>query len=113
MASNLDQSFIIATDSFSIRNIWEEIESLDGKIDINIQFQMFLSAHKLLERSILWLLRNQVKGSIGEIVAKFKIIADQLKITEQTVKIHLNVIFKILNVSTFANIGIVSCKIVS
>ena len=28
-----------------------------------------------------------------------KVIADQLKITEQTVKIHLNVIFKILNVS--------------
>jgi glutamate dehydrogenase len=72
------KNFIIATDSFSIRNIWEEIEKLDGKIDINIQFQMFLSANKLLERSILWLLRNQIKGSIGDIVAKFKLIADQL-----------------------------------
>lgn len=72
------KNFIIACDSFSIRNIWEEIEKLDGKIEINIQFQMFLSANKLLERSILWLLRNQIKGSIGEVVAKFKIIADQL-----------------------------------
>ena len=72
------KNFIIAIDSFSIRDIWEEIEKLDGKIDINIQFQMFLSANKLLERSILWLLRNQIKGSINDIVIKFKIIADQL-----------------------------------
>jgi glutamate dehydrogenase len=72
------KNFIIACDSFSIRNIWEEIEKLDGKIDVNIQFQMFLSANKLLERSILWLLRNQIKGPINDIVIKFKIIADQL-----------------------------------
>jgi glutamate dehydrogenase len=72
------KNFIIAIDSFSIRDIWEEIEKLDGKIDVNIQFQMFLSANKLLERSILWLLRNQIKGPINDIVIKFKIIADQL-----------------------------------
>ncbi|MFM6972899.1 MAG: NAD-glutamate dehydrogenase, partial [Alphaproteobacteria bacterium] len=72
------KNFIIATDSFGIRAIWQEIENLDGKIPLNIQTQMFVSANKLIERSVLWLLRNQVKGSVSEIVARFDKIADDL-----------------------------------
>ena len=72
------KNFIIATDSFGVGEIWQEIEDLDGKIPLNIQSQMFVSANKLIERSVLWLLRNQVKGSISEIVARFDKIADEL-----------------------------------
>ena len=72
------KNFIIATDSFGILAIWQQIEDLDGKIPLNIQTQMFVSANKLIERSVLWLLRNQVKGSISEIVARFDKIADEL-----------------------------------
>ena len=53
------KNFIIACDSFRIREVWEEVEKLDGKIAAHIQTQMFLSANKLLDRSIQWLLRNQ------------------------------------------------------
>ncbi len=72
------KSFIIACDSFRLREIWEEIEKLDGKIAPHIQAQMFLSASKLLERSVLWLLRNQAKGSISPIITRFRKIADEL-----------------------------------
>ncbi len=72
------KNFIIACDSFSIRQVWEEIEKLDGKVDSAIQMQMFLSANKLLERSIHWLLRNQVKGDVAKVVNRFKKIADEL-----------------------------------
>jgi len=72
------RSFIIACDSFSIRQIWEEVEKLDGKIDFQVQMKMFLSANKLIERSVNWLLRNQPKGQIRPIVTRFKKIADEL-----------------------------------
>ena len=72
------KNFIIACDSFRIREVWEEVEKLDGKIAVHIQMQMFLSAHKLLERSVQWLLRNQVKGDLTKVVARFRKIADEL-----------------------------------
>jgi glutamate dehydrogenase len=72
------KNFIIACDAFSIPDLWEEIEKLDGKIAFDVQVQMFLSANKLLERSIIWLLRNQAKGKISAVVTRFKKIADEL-----------------------------------
>ena len=74
------KAFIIACDSFGLRQMWIEIEDLDGKIAHHIQMQMFLDTAKLLERSVTWLLRNHIedKGSITELVDKFKIIAGQL-----------------------------------
>lgn len=72
------KNFIIAADSFRLREIWQEIENLDGKILTQVQMQMFLSANKLLERSIMWLLRNHSKGDLSTIVARFRKIADEL-----------------------------------
>ena len=72
------KNFIIACDSFRLREVWEEIEKLDGKISPQTQIQMFLSANKLLERSVLWLLRNKSKGNISTIVTRFRKIADDL-----------------------------------
>lgn len=73
------KSFIIACDSFRIREVWEEIEKLDGKVATHIQTQMFLSANKLLERSVMWLLRNQTKDGISVIVSRFRKISDELR----------------------------------
>ena len=72
------KNFIIACDSFRIREIWQQVENLDKEVPLEIQMQMFLSANKLIERSVLWLLRNQIKGSLDEIVARFQKIADEL-----------------------------------
>ncbi len=72
------KSFIIACDSFRLREVWEEVENLDGKISTHVQTQMFLSANKLLERSVTWLLRNQSKGNVSTTVARFRKIADEL-----------------------------------
>jgi glutamate dehydrogenase len=79
-------NFIIVCDSFGLEDTWKEIERLDGKIPINIQSQMFLSGHKLLERSITWLLRNQrsTKRNLSDTITKFKkIVSELLKILPQ------------------------------
>ncbi|MBU6140887.1 MAG: NAD-glutamate dehydrogenase [Proteobacteria bacterium] len=72
------KNFLIACDSFRIREVWEEVEKLDGKVASHLQMQMFLSANKLLERSIQWLLRNQMKGDMSKVVGRFRKIADDL-----------------------------------
>jgi len=73
------RSLIIACDSFHIREAWKEIEQLDGKVAHHIQMQMFLSSNKLLERSVLWLLRAQTKGSVSDITKRLGKIADELQ----------------------------------
>ena len=70
--------FIIASDSFRIREFLEEVESMGPKVSHHIKMQIFLSATKLIERSIIWLLHNQVKGDLSEIVKRFRKIADNL-----------------------------------
>jgi glutamate dehydrogenase len=74
------KNMIIACDSFGLRDVWEEIESLDGKVSPAIQAQMFLNSNKLLERSAIWLLKNtsKSKDSITKSVGRFKKIADSL-----------------------------------
>ena len=72
------KNFIIVCDTFRIRELWHEIEQLDGKISHEVQRLMFLSANKLIERALLWLLRNQIKGSLQEIIERFRKIADEL-----------------------------------
>lgn len=72
------KNLIIACDSFRLREVWEDVEKLDGKVSASIQMQMFLSGNKLLERSVMWLLRNQAKGDVSAIVTRFRKIADEL-----------------------------------
>jgi glutamate dehydrogenase len=72
------KNLIIACDSFRLREVWEDVEKLDGKVTSEIQMQMFLSANKLLERSVIWLLRNHAKGNVSAIVLRFRKIADEL-----------------------------------
>lgn len=76
--SDVVRSLIIACDSFGLREIWSEIENLDGKVDPQVQAKMFLASNKLLERSTLWLLRNQTKGDISPIVTRFRKNSDEL-----------------------------------
>ncbi len=72
------KSFVITCDSFGLKKIWEDVENVDKSVAAHIQTQMFLSAHKLLERAMLWLLHNQVSGDLNAIVARFKKIVSEL-----------------------------------
>ncbi len=72
------RSFIIACDSFDLRQTWEEIENVNADVAAHIQAQMFMAANGLLERSILWLLRNRPAGQLTPLVTKFSKIAKEL-----------------------------------
>ena len=72
------KSFIIACESFGIKNLFNEIEKLDGKINFTSQVKMFVSINKLLERSLSWLLRNQTQGEISQKISSYKKIIEEL-----------------------------------
>lgn len=72
------KSFIIATESFELDKIWQEIESLSGKVSHDVVVGMFLSSIKLLERSVKWLLRRQFSAKIDDDIKKYKKSANDL-----------------------------------
>jgi len=72
------KSLIITCDSFGLRKVWEDVENVDKTVASHIQMQMFLSAHKLLERSMSWLLHNKASGDLTTIVTRFKKIVSEL-----------------------------------
>jgi len=76
--SEVVKCFIITCEIFDLAQVWQQIEKLDGKIAHETQMQMFLSANKLIERSVLWLLKNRVSGEIEKIVSRFKPIAKKI-----------------------------------
>ena len=57
--ADISSAFVCSREIFSIDSIWKQIESLDNKVDADIQMQMLSDAAGLLERSTLWLLRNR------------------------------------------------------
>ncbi len=57
-ASDIARAFTIIRDSFDLRTIWRDIESLDNKLPAQIQIEMMLEVGRLLERAIQWLLRS-------------------------------------------------------
>ena len=49
----------MAREAFGLRDLWGEIESLDGSVPAGAQIAMLLKARILLERATRWLLRNR------------------------------------------------------
>ncbi len=69
--------FIIACDSFGLREVWKEVEAQSG-VTYLTKGTMFFAINKLLERSVLWLLRRNHDGNLTAIIQRFKKIADEL-----------------------------------
>lgn len=71
------KNLIIACDSFGLRNLFEEIESLE-EVCPEVQMKMFLNINKFVERSLIWLLRYNSKDSIEVTIKRFQKISKNL-----------------------------------
>ncbi|HVE70283.1 MAG TPA: NAD-glutamate dehydrogenase [Thermoanaerobaculia bacterium] len=70
---DIARAFIVMRDSFDLRTIWADIETLDNKLPASVQTEMMISVARLLERAILWLLRTTYeKLDIAAYVNEFK-----------------------------------------
>jgi glutamate dehydrogenase len=59
---DIGRAYIIARESLDIPYLWNEIESLDGEVDVNVQMDMMVELIRLTRRGVTWLLRNSHGG---------------------------------------------------
>jgi glutamate dehydrogenase len=52
------RAYIVARDAFRLRDVWAEIEALDGRVPASAQTAMLTEANRLVERATLWVLRS-------------------------------------------------------
>ncbi|MDB2414420.1 NAD-glutamate dehydrogenase [Rickettsiales bacterium] len=57
--ADIARAYTIIRDVYQLRDIWEDIESLDGKIEVKNQVELFIVVRKLIERGALWFLRRR------------------------------------------------------
>ncbi len=71
--SNIVRNIIIVFESFNLNDLYEDIEALDNKtVPVEIKMRMLSSVNKLLERSLLWLLRNSKTNNIAKTSKEYK-----------------------------------------
>lgn len=76
---DIARAYVVARDSFKLRDIWAAIEALDGKVSADIQVSMFVAINQLLYRLTLWLLRNLPHPlNVAEAVQRFSAPVQQL-----------------------------------
>lgn len=62
--SDIARAYTVTRDLFGLRNLWKEINGLDGLIPIKDQVKLYIIIKKFVMRSTNWLLRNY-KGRIN------------------------------------------------
>jgi len=56
--ADIARAYIVARDAYRLRDIWRQIEALDGKVPAATQTAMLIEANRLLERATAWVLRS-------------------------------------------------------
>lgn len=57
-AADIAQAYVATRDAFGLRELWAEIESLDGKVAASLQSQLFTSVNLFIEHSCRWFLSH-------------------------------------------------------
>ena len=55
-AADIAQSYVATRDAFGLRELWAEIEALDGRVPAALQSQLFTTVNHFIEHSCRWFL---------------------------------------------------------
>ena len=71
-ACDIARSYTVARDAFGLRDVWKDIEDLDGKVDHETQAEMVIHVGKFIETMTFWFLRNLPQPiSVSKVVDEF------------------------------------------
>jgi glutamate dehydrogenase len=56
---DITRAWLVAREVFGMPAVWEQIQRLDGLVDVNTQISLLLEGRKLTERAARWLLHNR------------------------------------------------------
>ncbi len=55
---DIARAYIMVRDLFKLRDVWRQIEALDGKVDADTQVALFTEVNQFIERMTFWFLRH-------------------------------------------------------
>ena len=71
-AATLARAYAVARDVFGLHEFWEQVESLDNRVDAHTQLEMLIEGRRLAERSARWLVRGRQRSiDIAATAAQF------------------------------------------
>ncbi len=56
--SEVVKATLVVVEAFGLNELWNQLSYLDSSIASNIQSEMFIATSKLIERSVVWLVKN-------------------------------------------------------
>ena len=59
--ADIARAYLVAREVYGMRETWEAIEALDGRVDADVQISMLQETRRLVERAARWLLRNRAR----------------------------------------------------
>lgn len=57
-AGDVAQAYIATRDAFKLRDLWKDIEALDGRVTAAVQAQLFVQVNQFIEHSCRWFLQH-------------------------------------------------------
>lgn len=71
--ADVARAFVATRDAFGLRELWEEVEALDGKIAVDTQVELFRQLTLFAARGTLWFLRNAPQPlNVAKIIEEYK-----------------------------------------
>lgn len=53
------RAYTVVRDVFGLRDLWAEVEKLDGQVPVAVQTAVYLTARRLQDRAVRWFLQNR------------------------------------------------------
>ena len=50
------RAYLVTRDAFAVRDVWEAIEALDGKVPAETQIKLLIEGNRLIDRGIAWIM---------------------------------------------------------
>ena len=73
------RAYMVTRAAYDLRSLCQEVEALDNKVDASVQTEMLVEINRLVERSVLWLLRNEpVPMDMGAVIKRLQPCAQAL-----------------------------------
>jgi glutamate dehydrogenase len=58
-AADVIRAYVVVREVFGLRELWDAVEALDNRIDLELQTSVYLDTRRLLDRAVRWLVTNR------------------------------------------------------
>jgi glutamate dehydrogenase len=76
--AQIAEAYSVVKGVFGMGSLWEEVESLDNKIDASLQLDMLDTMRRTLRRTSRWYVRHGGKMAIQDSIARYKAAFDEI-----------------------------------